>query len=42
MSGLRIGGISVDREDAFDDARRYLTKGAGWAYPAYDAYRPDR
>ncbi len=37
MSGLRIGGVVVDRSEALDHARRYLTDGAAWAYPAYDA-----
>ncbi len=38
MNELRIGGVVVDRDDALDRARRYLTDGTGWAYPAYDAY----
>lgn len=42
MNELRIGGVVVDRDDALDRARRYLTDGAGWAYPAYDAYERGR
>ncbi len=42
MDALRIGGIVVDRGKALAHARRYLTDGTGWAYPAYDAYERDR
>ncbi len=42
MDEVRIGGVMVDRGDALDHARRYLTDGTGWAYPAYDAYERDR
>jgi len=38
MSILRVGGVTVDRDEAFAHARRYLTDGAGWAYPSYDAF----
>jgi hypothetical protein len=42
MNELRIGGVVVDRDNAFRHARRYLTDGAGWAYPAYDGFELDR
>jgi len=42
MNELRIGGVVVDRDDALARARRYLTDGTGWAYPAYDAYEQER
>lgn len=32
----------MDRGKALAHARRYLTDGKGWAYPAYDAYERDR
>lgn len=42
MSAVKIGGIVVDRGEALAHAQRYLTDGAGWAYPAYDAYERER
>jgi hypothetical protein len=42
VSDLRIGGVVVDRADAFKHASRYLTGGSGWAYPSYDGYEADR
>ncbi len=42
MNELRIGGVVVDRDDALAHARRYLTNGTGWGYPAYDAYEQER
>lgn len=42
MNELRIGGVIVNRDNALDHARRYLTDGTGWAYPAYDAYEQER
>jgi hypothetical protein len=42
VNELRIGGVIVDRDAALDHARRYLTDGSGWAYPAYDAYEAER
>lgn len=42
MTELRIGGLTVDRIEALEHARRYLTDGSGWAYPAYDAYESER
>lgn len=42
MSALRIGSVVLDRGEALAYARRYLTDGSGWAYPAYDAYDRDR
>ncbi len=42
MRTLKIGGMVVDRGEALKHARRYLTDGAGWAYPAYDGYERDR
>lgn len=42
MGKLRIGGVIVARGEAVDHARRYLTDGTGWAYPAYDGYERDR
>ncbi len=42
MRALTIGGVVVDRGEALAHARRYLTDGKGWAYPAYDAYERDR
>lgn len=38
MGDLQLGGRVVEREGALDYARRYLTDGAGWSYPSYDAY----
>jgi hypothetical protein len=38
MSSLRVGGVEVDRDAALEHARRYLTDGAGWAYPSYDGF----
>jgi hypothetical protein len=42
VNELKIGGVTVDRDEAFDHAWRYLTDGSGWAYPAYDAFEADR
>ncbi len=42
LNELGIGGVTVDRDEALDHARRYLTDGSGWAYPAYDVYEADR
>ena len=42
MSTLRIGNVELDRAAALDHARRYLTDGSGWAYPAYDGYDAQR
>ncbi len=42
MSAVKIGGVVVDRDEALAYAQRYLTDGAGWPYPAYDAYERDR
>jgi len=38
MAELRIGGMRLQREAAFEQARHYLTVGRGWAYPSYDGY----
>jgi hypothetical protein len=38
MTDLRIGGVTVDRDEALKHACRYLTDGSGWAYPSYDSY----
>ncbi len=38
MAELRIGGMRLEREAAFEQARHYLTVGRGWAYPSYDGY----
>ncbi len=35
---VRVGGAVVEREQAFEWAREYLTGASAWAYPAYDAY----
>ncbi|MFD7161012.1 DUF6308 family protein [Kribbella sp. NPDC059898] len=35
---LRVGGVVVEREQAIEWAREYLTGASAWAYPAYDAY----
>lgn len=37
---LRVGGEIVERAQAFEWAREYLTGASAWAYPAYDAYDP--
>ncbi len=37
-----MGGIRVPRDEAFDPARRYLTDGSGWGYPAYERYEAPR
>lgn len=42
MAAVRVGGVVVDRGEAVAHARRYLTDGSGWAYPAYDAYERER
>ncbi|TDW90892.1 hypothetical protein EV137_4723 [Kribbella pratensis] len=34
---VRVGGVVVEREQAFAWAHEYLT-GSSWAYPGYDAY----
>lgn len=40
---MKVGGVFVDRGEALAHAQRYLTDGgAGWAYPAYDAYERER
>ena len=35
---LQIGGVTLDRQDAFDAAKRYFDGTGASAYPAYDAY----
>ena len=37
-----MGGVSIDRDEAFAHARAYLTDGSRWAYPSYDAYESER
>lgn len=39
---LRVGGVRVPRAQAFDHAKRYLTDGSGWGYPAYERYEAPR
>lgn len=38
MDELKVGGTTVDRGDAREHARHYLTDGSGWSYPSYDGY----
>jgi hypothetical protein len=35
---LRIGGIDLDRADAFAKAKEYLSGKGNWGYPAYDGF----
>lgn len=42
MTTVRVGGVRVPRGEAFDYARRYLTDGSGWGYPAYERYEAHR
>ena len=41
VTTVRVGGIRVPRTEAFDHARRYLTAGLGWGYPAYERYEEE-
>jgi len=38
VNELRIGGQIVDRDEALNHARDYLTSGTQWAYPSYDGF----
>ena len=42
MSGLRIGGLVVDRDEALAHAGTYLSGSGGRAYPSYDGYDAGR
>lgn len=42
METVQIGGIRVPHGEALDLARRYLTDGTGWGYPAYERYEAAR
>lgn len=35
---LKIGGVALDRQEAFDAGKRYFDGTGAYAYPAYDAY----
>lgn len=35
---VQIGGVVLDRQDAFDAAKQYFSGVDAYAYPAYDAY----
>lgn len=42
VSSLNVGGLTIDRQAAFEHAQTYLTRGTGWSYPSYDGFDATR